>query len=94
METCALLAEERSVWERTRAAAEMERYRAQLGRGGEGWGALTRRGGGEGKEEGRVGVRSDNRLKHHKQSRRREGRNLDWAHGKGDIFTEGFSPWC
>ena len=58
-------------------AAELFSYRFK--RGGEG---------GEDKTEGRVGVRSDHRPKHHKQPRRRGGKPGSGT-GSGAIFTEG-----
>ena len=51
---------------------------------------ISKRGGkgGEDEDEGRVGVRSDNRPKHHKQPRRRGGKPGSGT-GSGAIFTEG-----
>ena len=44
---------------------------------------LTESEGGEEKDEGRVGVQSNNRPKHHKQPLAAEGGNLDRAREKG-----------
>ena len=44
---------------------------------------------GEVKDEGRVGVRSDNRPKHHKQPRRR-GQEPGLGTGRGRGYSEGF----
>ena len=49
---------------------------------------LTGDEGGEDKDEGRVGVRSDNHPKHHKRGLADEGRNLDWARAKGGYILK------
>ena len=53
---------------------------------------LTGDEGGEDKDEGRVRVRSDNHLKHHKRPRRR-GIETWIGHGKGGIIPKASMSW-
>ena len=66
----------RASWGRTRPSSINHHKRSYNGgRGRRGY-----------KDEGRVGIRSDNRPKHHKQPRRREGET--WmGHGKGGLYS-------